>query len=130
MKSVFSFKHLWFLVIVASAIMPVVSHAAAPGLSVLSVTTEKDGGQTYTIGLQVLAIMTAFSLLPAGLIMLTSFTRIIIVLAIVRQAVGMPQAPSSQILIGLSLFLTIFIMSPVFTKVYDEAVVPHLGDVL
>lgn len=107
---------------------PSVSFAADLGLSVLSVTTEKDGGQTYTLGLQVLALMTAFSLLPAALIMLTSFTRIIIVLSIVRQAVGMPQAPSGQILIGLSLFLTFFVMSPVFTKVYDDAVSPYLEE--
>lgn len=110
------------------AIFPSFSFAADPGLSVLSVTTEKDGGQTYTLGLQVLALMTAFSLLPAALIMLTSFTRIIIVLSIVRQAVGMPQAPSGQILIGLSLFLTFFVMSPVFTKVYDDAVSPYLEE--
>ncbi|HEC18553.1 MAG TPA: flagellar biosynthesis protein FliP [Gammaproteobacteria bacterium] len=109
-------------------LLPIVAQAADPGLPVLSVTTEKDGAQTYTVGLQVLAVMTAFSLLPAALIMLTSFTRIIIVLAIVRQAVGMPQAPSGQILIGLSLFLTFFIMSPVFTKVYDDAVNPYLEE--
>lgn len=109
-------------------LFPGVSFAADLGLSVLSVTTEKDGGQTYTLGLQVLALMTAFSLLPAALIMLTSFTRIIIVLSIVRQAVGMPQAPSGQILIGLALFLTFFVMSPVFTKVYDDAVSPYLDE--
>ncbi len=104
------------------------AQAAEPGLQILSVTTEKDGGQTYSVGLQILALMTAFSLLPAALIMLTSFTRIIIVLAIVRQAVGMPQAPSGQILIGLALFLTFFVMSPVFTQVYDDAVVPYLDE--
>ena len=62
--------------------------------------------------------------------MLTSFTRIIIVLSIVRQAVGMPQAPSSQILIGLALFLTFFVMSPVFTQVYDDAVMPYLDETI
>jgi flagellar biosynthetic protein FliP len=121
------FAHLgWGFFIVLLTLVPMLSYAADPGMSVLSVTTEKDGGQTYTIGLQVLALMTAFSLLPAALIMLTSFTRIIIVLSIVRQAVGMPQAPSGQILIGLALFLTIFVMAPVFTKVYDDAVSPYL----
>ena len=109
-------------------LLPFSLQAAEPGLSVLSVTTDKDGGQTYSVGLQVLALMTAFSFLPAGLIMLTSFTRIIIVLAIVRQAVGMPQAPSSQVMVGLALFLTIFIMSPVFTKVYGDAVEPYLAE--
>jgi flagellar biosynthetic protein FliP len=102
--------------------------AAELGLPVMTVTTGPGGEQTYTLGLQVLAVMTAFSLLPAALIMLTSFTRIIIVLSIVRQAVGMPSAPSGQILIGLSLFLTFFIMSPVFDKVYDDAVKPYLDE--
>ena len=60
--------------------------------------------------------------------MLTSFTRIVIVLSIVRQAVGMPQAPSSQVLVGLSLFLTFFVMSPVFNKVYDNAVKPYMDE--
>lgn len=119
---------LCLTILMAGLLVPMISQAADPGLSVLSVTTEKDGGQTYTVGLQVLALMTAFSLLPAALIMLTSFTRILIVLAIVRQAVGMPQAPSGQILIGLSLFLTFFIMSPVFNKVYDDAVSPYLDE--
>ena len=118
----------WVFLFVLLTFVPMISVAADPGMSVLSVTTEKDGGQTYTVGLQVLALMTAFSLLPAALIMLTSFTRIIIVLSIVRQAVGMPQAPSGQILIGLALFLTIFVMSPVFTKVYDDAVSPYLEE--
>ena len=123
-----SMNLLRVLMIVIGFAVSFAAQAADPGLSVLSVTTEEDGGQTYTVGLQVLALMTAFSLLPAALIMLTSFTRIVIVLAIVRQAVGMPQAPSGQILIGLALFLTFFIMSPVFTKVYDDAVSPYLEE--
>jgi len=121
-------KSMLYFGLLLGLLFPVMTLAADPGLSVLSVTTESDGSQTYTLGLQVLAIMTAFSLLPAGLIMLTSFTRIIIVLAIVRQAVGMPQAPSSQILVGLALFLTIFIMYPVFTKVYNDGVSPYLNE--
>jgi flagellar biosynthetic protein FliP len=95
---------------------------------VLSVTSDGNGGQTYSVGLQVLLLMTAFSLLPAGLIMMTSFTRIIIVLAILKQAIGLTQAPSSQILAGLALFLTMFIMTPVFNKVYDGAVQPYLDE--
>lgn len=121
-------RRLWMLALALGGALPALAQAADPGLSVLSVTTEQDGGQTYAISLQVLALMTAFSLLPAALIMLTSFTRIIIVLAIVRQAVGLPQAPSGQILIGLSLFLTFFIMSPVFSQVYEEALAPYLDE--
>jgi len=109
-------------------LLPLTASAADLGLPVMSVSTENDGDQTYTVSLQVLAVMTAFSLLPAALIMLTSFTRIIIVLAIVRQAVGMPQAPSAKILVGLALFMTFFVMSPVFDKVYDDALKPYLDE--
>jgi len=72
--------------------------------------------------------MTALTMLPAALMMLTSFTRIIIVLSIVRQAVGMPQAPSAQILVGLALFLTFFVMAPVFTDVYNNALEPYMEE--
>lgn len=107
---------------------PIVAHAVDLGMPALSVTTGEKGEQTYSLTLQILALMTVLTLLPAGLMMLTSFTRIIIVLAIVRQAVGMPQAPSGQILIGLSLFLTFFIMAPVFDRVYNDAVMPYLNE--
>ncbi len=101
---------------------------AAPGLPALSVTTTGDGEQTYTVSMQVLLLMTALSLLPAALIMMTSFTRIIIVLAILRQALGTAQTPSSQILIGLSLFLTFFVMTPVFDRLYSEAFQPYVHE--
>jgi flagellar biosynthetic protein FliP len=107
---------------------PLTTVAADLSMPVLSVTSDGNGGQTYSVGLQVLLLMTAFSLLPAGLIMMTSFTRIIIVLAILKQAIGLTQAPSSQILAGLALFLTMFIMTPVFNKVYDGAVQPYLDE--
>ena len=109
-------------------LLPASAMGADFGVPALSVTSNADGGQTYSVTLQVLALMTVLTLLPAALMMLTSFTRIIIVLAIVRQAVGMPQAPSGQILIGLSLFLTFFIMAPVFDKVYNEAIDPYLNE--
>lgn len=102
--------------------------AANTGIPALSVTTAPGGAQTYTLTLQVLALMTALSLIPAALMMLTSFTRIIIVLAIVRQAIGLPQAPSGQVLVGLALFLTLFVMAPVFNQVYAEAVQPYLDE--
>ena len=98
--------------------------AAAPGLPAITVTTDSNGAQTYSLGLQVLALMTGLSLLPAALIMMTSFTRIIVVLAMLRQALGTAQTPSSQVLVGLALFLTLFVMAPVFERIYDSAVVP------
>jgi len=102
--------------------------AAVPGVEALTVTPGGEGGQTYTLTIQVLLFMTALSLLPAALMLMTSFTRIVIVLAILRQALGTAQTPSNQIMVGLALFLTFFIMSPVFTQVYDQALSPYLNE--
>lgn len=107
---------------------PVAAAAADPGLPALSVTTGPDGGQTYSVTLQILFLMTLISLLPAGLLMLTSFTRIIIVLAILRQALGTMQTPSNQTMVGLALFLTFFVMAPVFDRAYNDAVKPYMDE--
>lgn len=103
---------------------------AADGLAAFSVKPAAGGGQTYSVSLQVLALMTALTLLPAAMMMMTSFTRIIIVLAILRQALGTAQTPPNQVLVGLSLFLTFFIMAPVFEKINTDAVQPYLSDKL
>ncbi len=100
---------------------------AIPGLPALTVTTNEDGSQEYTVTLQILAIMTMLTFLPALLMMMTSFTRIIIVFAILRQALGLQQSPSNQILIGLALFLTLFIMQPVFSEVNQRALQPYIN---
>lgn len=102
---------------------------AEPGIPAVTLTTGEDGGQSYSLTLQIVALMTVLTLLPAGLLMMTSFTRIIIVLAILRQALGVQSTPSNQILIGLALFLTIFIMHPVFGSAYENGVKPYMdGD--
>ena len=101
---------------------------AAPGIDALTVTPGEGGEQTYTLSIQVLLLMTALSMLPAALILMTSFTRIVIVLSILRQALGTAQTPSNQILIGLALFLTFFIMGPVLSEVYQVALQPYLAD--
>ncbi len=98
------------------------------GLSALQITTNPDGSQEYSVTLQVLAMMTALSFLPAALIMMTSFTRIIIVLAILRQAMGLMSSPSNQVLVGITLFLTFFIMAPTFKQVNDTAIQPYLKE--
>lgn len=100
----------------------------AQGLDAFTVSKDKAGSETYTISIQTLAVMTALTLLPAALMMMTSFTRIVIVLSILRQALGLMQAPSSQTLIGLALFLTFFIMAPVFTQIYNNALSPYMED--
>lgn len=109
-------------------LLPMTAALAQEGLNALSVTTAADGSQTYSLSLQVLALMTALTLLPAALLMMTSFMRIIIVLAILRTALGTVQTPTNQILIGLALFLTLFVMAPVIEKVNQEAVQPYLND--
>jgi len=101
---------------------------AVPGVEALSVNPAPGGGQTYTLSVQVLLLMTALSLLPGALIMMTAFTRVVIVLALLRQALGTAQTPSNQILVGLALFLTFFIMAPVFNEVNQQALQPYLSE--
>jgi flagellar biosynthetic protein FliP len=101
---------------------------AAPGVDAFTVAADGEGGQTYTLTIQILLFMTAMTLLPGALMMMTSFARIIIVLAILRQAMGTQNTPSNQILIGLALFLTMFIMMPVFTEVNEVALQPYLAE--
>ena len=101
---------------------------ADTGLPAVTVVPNSDGTQSYSITLQVLALMTALSFIPAVLIMMTSFTRIVIVLSILRQAMGLQQAPSNQVIIGLSLFLSLFIMSPVLDKINNVAVQPYVNE--
>ena len=100
---------------------------AAEGIEAITITGD---GKSYSVTLQILAVMTLLTVLPSLLVMMTSFTRIIIVFSILRQAMGTPQTPSNQILLGLALFLTFFIMSPVLEKANDEALQPYLSDQL
>ena len=109
-------------------VLAVPAHAAPIGIPALTVTPGPNGTQEYSVTIQILALMTALTFLPAFLMMMTSFTRIIIVFSILRQALGLQQAPSNQILIGLALFLTIFIMAPVFQRVNTEALQPYLNN--
>jgi flagellar biosynthesis protein FliP len=91
----------------------------------LSATPLPNGGTTYSVAIQTLLIFTALSFLPAMLLLMTGFTRIVIVLALLRQALGLQSSPPNQVIIGLSLFLTYFIMSPTLEKVYDDAYTPY-----
>lgn len=98
---------------------------AETGIAALTSTPAAGGGQTYSLSLQTLLILTSLSFLPAILLMMTGFTRIIIVLSLLRSALGTPASPPNQVLIGLALFLTFFVMSPVFDKIYTEAYLPY-----
>ena len=86
--------------------------------------------QPMSLSLQVLVLMTLLSVLPALILMMTSFTRIIIVLSILRQALGLAQTPPNQVLIGLSLFLTFFIMSPAISQINDTAFKPYAANAM
>ncbi|MCB1764775.1 MAG: flagellar type III secretion system pore protein FliP [Candidatus Competibacteraceae bacterium] len=122
--SVLSVPLLILLVSAGSAL------AAPTGLPAVTITPTEGGGETWSMSLQILALMTMLTLLPSVLLMMTAFTRIIIVLALLRQAIGTMQTPNNQILIGLALFLTFFIMSPVFDRINDQALVPYLNETL
>jgi flagellar biosynthetic protein FliP len=104
----------------------IASVAATPGIPAFTVHNS-GGGQSYTLTIQLLALMTAITLLPAALLMMTAFTRIIIVLSILRQAIGAGQSPPNQVLVGLALFLTLFVMSPVIDRVRTDAVTPYMA---
>ncbi len=104
--------------------MPLLGFAQQAGMPAWTSTPAPGGGQTYSLSLQTLVLLTSLSFLPAALMMMTSFTRIIIVLSLLRQALGTQSAPPNQVLIGLALFLTLFVMGPVFDKIYTEAYQP------
>ncbi|MDF1763573.1 MAG: flagellar type III secretion system pore protein FliP [Oleibacter sp.] len=103
--------------------------AAMPGIPAVVYKTNDNGGE-YSVTIQILALMTILTVLPSLLIMMTSFTRIIVVLAILRQAMGLQQTPSNQVLLGLSLFLSLFIMMPVFRIINVEAVQPYMAETI
>ena len=111
------------------ALLLVSSIAGAQTIPLVTSTPMANGNTEYALGIQILMVMTVLTLLPAMLITMTAFTRILIVLAILRQALGTQQTPSNQIILGLSLFLTLFIMSPVIDVVWLQALTPYLdGD--
>jgi len=113
----------------AMALLPVPAFAE-PGLPAMTVQSAAGGGQTYSLTIQVLLLMTAVTMLPAILLMMTAFTRIVIVLGILRQALGAGNTPPNQVLIGLALFLTLFVMSPVVERIKTDAYQPYVAGTL
>ena len=126
-----SFPHVSFKVqAIAFAflvlLLPTEIYAANQGLTALTMTNSSGEETTYSLSLQILLGMTALTVLPALLMSMKSFTRIIIVLAILRQAIGMATTPTNQILIGIAIFLSLFTMAPVFEKINTQALQPYL----
>ena len=101
---------------------------AAGGLPLMNSGPAPDGGTQYSLSLQMLLFLTGLTFIPALLLMMTAFTRIVIVLSLLRQAIGLMQAPPNQVVIGLSLFLTLFVMAPTFDKAYKDAWLPFSED--
>lgn len=100
------------------------------GLPALNSSAGPDGQMTYSLSLQILALMTALTLLPSLVLGMSSFTRIIIVLSILRQALGTQQTPPNQVLIAIALFLSLFIMQPTLSEIYDTALSPFLSEAI
>lgn len=99
----------------------ILAQSLLPGITA---TPGPDGAQTYSLSIQTLLLLTLLSFLPAMLLMMTGFTRIIIVLGLLRNAMGTGASPPNSVLIGLALFLTFFAMAPVFDQIHDQAYVP------
>lgn len=126
-------KRMFFTSLILSIVSGLILYycsasAADLDMTAFTVKTNPDGTQDYSISLQVVIFMTLLTFLPSIIIMMTSFTRIVVVLAILRQALGLQTSPSSQILIGLAVFMTLYIMTPVLNRIYEEAVVPYMND--
>jgi flagellar biosynthetic protein FliP len=120
-------KLSFFMALVLISGLPVqaIGDPIASGFPALNVSTNGDTTE-YSFPLQILLLMTALTVLPSLVLGMTSFTRIIIVMSILRQALGTQQTPPNQVLIAISLFLTFFIMAPTFNKVYENAAVPYM----
>lgn len=92
----------------------------------LALAAEAAEGQSYTLSIQILVLMTLLTLLPAAILSTSAFVRIIIVLSILRQALGTAQTPPNQVLLGIALFLTFFVMSPVISDIHENAAAPYI----
>jgi flagellar biosynthetic protein FliP len=112
--------------VLAILLVPAAAHAA--GIGALDLRPDGHGGQTYTVPVQLLLLMAGLVFLPAILLTMTAFTRIIIVLSLLRQALGLTQTPPNQVLIGLALFLTLFVMGPVFSQIGADSLQPLLNN--
>jgi flagellar biosynthetic protein FliP len=113
------------LLAVAAGVLAPCAGAAAQSLFSVNASPTPGGGTTYSVPVQTLLIFTALSFLPAVVLMMTSFTRIVIVLSLIRQALGLQQTPPNQVIVGMSLFLSFFVMAPTLEKVYQEAYKPY-----
>ncbi len=116
----------WLAAVVVLALLPAGGALAQDAVGTLPIMIGSGpGGNSYSVPIQTLLFFTALSFLPAVLLLMTSFTRIVIVLSLLRQALGTQAAPPNMVIIGLSLFLTLFVMGPTLDKVYQDAYLPY-----
>jgi len=108
-----------------AALLATPAHAQAAGGLTLNANPGPGGGTSYSVPIQTLLIFSALSFLPSVLLLMTGFTRIVIVLALLRQALGLQSSPPNQVIVGMSLFLTFFVMAPTIDRVYEEAYKPY-----
>jgi flagellar biosynthetic protein FliP len=109
-------------------LLPGMAMAAAEPLKLPEISMKIGGGEGMSTTLQIVMLLTVLTLLPAIILMMTSFTRFIIVFSLLRQAMGLQQTPPNQVLIGIALFMTFFVMSPVFNEVYNDALAPYMSE--
>jgi len=121
-------RNLFQMVFISVGFIAVPAFAQKSGFPAFTSSPNADGSATYTLSLQTLLLLTSLTFLPALVLMMSSFTRIIIVLSLLRLALGTQSSPPNQVLLGLALFLTFFIMSPVIDQVYTEAYLPFSED--
>ena len=118
----------WLARGLAAALLLAPLYASAQALPAFISSPAAGGGTEYSLSVQTLLFMTALVFLPAMLLMMTAFTRIVIVLSLLKQALGTTTVPPSQVIVGLSLFLTFFVMSPVLNQVNDVAIKPLMDN--
>ena len=126
MFSYFKYACWGMLALLITANISFAQDLSALGLPALTTATGENGQTTYSLSLQILLLMTALTVLPSLVLGMTAFTRIIIVLSILRQALGTQQTPPNQVLIAIALFLSFYIMSPIFDVLYVETLTPYL----
>lgn len=128
LRTISTHRRLWSHLVIMLLVMGLSASAAAQELPGIVSQPTADGGQQWSIQLQTLLLLSGMAFLPAILLMMTCFTRIIIVLSLLRTAMGIQSAPPNQVLIGLALFLTFFVMAPVFTEIHEVAWQPLSAD--
>lgn len=121
-------RHILQIILILFSFVAFPVCAEQTGFPAFSSTPTADGGTTYTLSIQTLLFFTSLSFLPAIVLLMSSFTRIIIVLSLLRLALGTQSSPPNQVLVGMALFLTLFVMSPVIDRIYAEAYLPFAED--